>query len=385
MYRALLLTARMTITTALLRHSTAYIVGRPSKRRSLQAFSNGADLDSLAVKRANSSDGPALPISSLLSATRLLSSCARVEGDWLHDSRKGRIHEPRPIGEGSAGTPDHLGSGTTRGNKCWRARRRGYSWEHRHRLGRGRSRAGLSHPHCHPGDSEPGEEEFDLATSPRCPRRLLLRLRLEQVPPPAEKQPLLDGRHHPRPLRRPRQPPLVAPPRPKPFVGLDTLPAAKATASSVGPSTPDDGGAGKTATLYHYTPEGLLIGKLSPRRCHVPPFRLARQPRLRCRQPRPPRRPPRRFAEDDFTCRIAWYRIDDLDIETSTPPRQTVTPEHGRPARDEQSGTGYQPVNPLVYKIKSVVSSQRPTIFHQISAAQNSALGFAPLYPSCIH
>jgi hypothetical protein len=101
-------------------------------------------------------------------------------------------------------------------------------------------------------------------------------------------------------------------PTPETIVGMDTIPAAKPADSSAGVIV----GGGKSATLYHYTADGLLIGKLSPgpamgkhsgwldNHASVAVNRDSRDGLLDV------------FAEDDFTCRIAWYRIDDREIRT---------------------------------------------------------------------
>jgi hypothetical protein len=101
-------------------------------------------------------------------------------------------------------------------------------------------------------------------------------------------------------------------PLPETCVGMDTLPVAKPSDSSAGVIL----GGGKSATLYHYSADGLLIGKLSPGNAmsHHSGWLDNHASVAASRDPRDGLLDV--FAEDDYTCRIAWHRIHDRAIET---------------------------------------------------------------------
>jgi len=102
---------------------------------------------------------------------------------------------------------------------------------------------------------------------------------------------------------------LWAVPLPEVCVGLDAVPGGGCMV-----------GAGRTAKIYHYSPDGLLIGTLSPGEAmgkesgwmdNHASVAVNRNPRDGILDV---------FAEDDYVLRLGWYRVDDRDLRTITGP-----------------------------------------------------------------
>lgn len=93
-------------------------------------------------------------------------------------------------------------------------------------------------------------------------------------------------------------------PLPEVCVGLDAVPGGGCMA-----------GSGRSAKIYHYSPEGLLIGALQPGEAmckesgwmdNHASVAVNRDPRDGILDV---------FAEDDYVLRIGWYRVDDRKVE----------------------------------------------------------------------
>ena len=76
---------------------------------------------------------------------------------------QGRVHEPRPVGQGPRGALDHPRRRRPRRAPARRHHRRGHRRQHRHRPRADRRRDGLPHRHRDPRHPEPGEEGHDPA------------------------------------------------------------------------------------------------------------------------------------------------------------------------------------------------------------------------------
>jgi hypothetical protein len=100
--------------------------------------------------------------------------------------------------------------------------------------------------------------------------------------------------------------PLWAIELPKLCVGLDVIPGGGGCIAGIG----------NGARLLHYSPDGLLIGAMEPGEAmHKQTGWLDNHASVAVN------RDPRDheldiFAEDDYTLRIAWYRVDDRATET---------------------------------------------------------------------
>ncbi|MDP6380006.1 MAG: FlgD immunoglobulin-like domain containing protein [Phycisphaerae bacterium] len=104
-------------------------------------------------------------------------------------------------------------------------------------------------------------------------------------------------------------------------VGLDVIPG------------PDGGcmvGGGRSATIYHYSADGLLINTMTPGEAmnketgwldNHASVAISRDPRDKMLDV---------FVEDDHVCRIGWYRVDDRNITTiSGSLKKTASPPAG--------------------------------------------------------